>query len=129
MNVSESLISPVLIEIAVIRSGRTSCGPSSAKSPRTENSVFESLRGSSKMEVTSEIKSLLIESQKEMLKLLKPKTGENVIEEVEDDLENETRSFYSPTKSARINSTQSNDPCTSRNNQNFASNSARIQSE
>ena len=42
--------------------------------------------------------TLLIESQRETLKLLKLKTGENVREEDENDLENETRSFYSPTK-------------------------------
>ena len=50
-----------------------------------------------------------------MLKLLKPKTGENVREEDEDDLENETRSFNTPTKSARINSAENNDSFTSRN--------------
>ena len=32
-----------------------------------------------------------------MLKLLKPKTGENVRENAEEEPENETRSFYAPT--------------------------------
>ena len=81
--------------------------PSTAKSPRIENSVLEILRA-------SEIKTLLIESQKEMLTLLKPKTGENVRED-ENDLENEIRSFYTPTKSVRPNSTQNKNPCSSRN--------------
>ena len=68
-----------------------------------------------KEEITSEIKNLLIESQKEMLKLLKPETGESVRENIEEEMENETRSFYNPTKSVRINSTKNNDPTVSRN--------------
>ena len=43
-------------------------GPSRPKSPRIESSFLENLRASLK-EITSEIKSLLVESQKEMLKL------------------------------------------------------------
>ena len=50
-----------------------------------------------------------------MLKLLKPKTGENMRGNTEDETENETRSFHTPTKSFRINSTQNNDPIASRN--------------
>ena len=50
-----------------------------------------------------------------MLKLLKPKTGESVRENTEDETENETRRFYTPTKSVRINSTQNHDPNVSRN--------------
>ena len=73
------------------------------------------MRASLKEEVTSEIKSLLVESQREMLKLLKPKTGENVRENIEEETENETRNFYTPTKSVTINSTQNDDPSTSRN--------------
>ena len=42
--------------------------------------------------------------------MLKPKTGESAREDDENHLENETRSFYTPTKSVRINSTHSNDP-------------------
>ena len=71
-----------------------------------------------KEEITSEIKNLLVESQKVMLKLLKPETRENQREKTEEETENETRSFYTPTKSVRINSTQStqnNDPCSSLN--------------
>ena len=67
-----------------------------------------------KAEITSEIKNLLIESQKEMLKLLKPETRENTRDNVDEEAENETRSFYTPTKSVRINSTQ-NDPNICRN--------------
>ena len=70
---------------------------SSEKSPRIENSVLESLKTSLKEEITSEIKSFLVESQNEMLSLLKPKTGENVREESEDDPKKETRCFYTPT--------------------------------
>ena len=90
-------------------------GPSKPKSPRIEGSFLESLRASLKEEITSEIKNLLVESQKEMLRLLKPETRENVRENVEEERENETRSFYTPTKSVRINSTHNNDPCSSRN--------------
>ena len=49
-----------------------------------------------------------------MLKLLKPDTRENVRETVEEEMESETRSFYTPTKLVRISSTQ-NDPNISRN--------------
>ena len=90
-------------------------GPSSANSLRIENSVLESLCASLREEITSEVKALLMQSQKEMVKLLNSKTGESVREEDENDLENQTRSFYTPTKSVRINSTHNNDPCTSLN--------------
>ena len=66
---------------------------------RVESSVLESLKTSLKDEITSELKSLLADSQKETLKLLKAKTNTNVREEHDEDTENETRSFYSPTKS------------------------------
>ena len=89
-------------------------GPSRPKSPRIENSFIESLRPSLKEEKTSEIKRLLVESQREMMKLLKPKTGENVREKIEEETENETRNFCTPTKSFRINSTQNDNPSTSR---------------
>ena len=65
-------------------------GHSSAKSHRIKNSILESLRTSLEEAITSEIKNLLIESQWEMLKLLKPKAGKNTREEDENDLENET---------------------------------------
>ena len=48
------------------------------------------------------------------MKLLRPETRENVEEETE----NETRSFYTPTRSVRISSTQ-NDQNVSRNTQLF----------
>ena len=51
-----------------------------------------------------------------MLKLLKPERKENARDNSVEETENETRSFYTPTKSVRINSTQNNDPCSSRNN-------------
>ena len=73
------------------------------------------MRAPLKEEISSELKNLLAESQREFLKLLKPKTGENVRENAEEEPENETRSYYTPTKSVRINSTQNDDPSTSRN--------------
>ena len=72
------------------------------------------MRTSLKEEITSEIKNLLIESQKEMLKLLKPETRGIIKENTEEEVEEDTRSFYTPTKSVRINSTQ-NDPIACRN--------------
>ena len=61
------------------------------------------------------MKSLLVESQKEKLRLLKPETRGSVRESAEEETENETRSFYTPTKSVRINSTQNNDTNVTRN--------------
>ena len=90
-------------------------GPSRPKCPRIENSFLESLRASSKEEITSEYKNLLVESQKDLLKLLKPETRENVRENTAEETEKETRGFYNPTKSVMINSTRNNDPCSSRN--------------
>ena len=114
-DVSEGFISPIAVENPcssnqdVIMSG-----PSRPKSPRIENSLLESLRASLKDEITSEIKTLLAESQREMLKLLKPETRGNVRENTEEEVEEETRNFYTPTKSVRISSTQ-NDSTTCRN--------------
>ena len=62
------------------------------------------------------MKGFLLESQKEMLKLLKSKTGENIRTEVEEELEIETRSFHTSMKSVRLNSTQNDDSSASRNN-------------
>ena len=90
-NDNEVLISPVAVgNSGLLDQDVLVAGPFSAKYPRIENSVLESLRASLKEEITSEIKILLIESQREMLKLLKPKIGENSREEDENDLENET---------------------------------------
>ena len=102
-NVSDGFVSPVVGEDPCFpEQDVSSAGPSKPKSPRIENSLLESLRASLKEEITSEIKNLLIESQKEMMKILKPETRENV----EEGMENEIRSFYIPTRSVRINSTQ-----------------------
>ena len=115
-NVSEGFVSPVIVgNSCPLEQDVGIAGPSNPKSRRVENSLLENLRVSPlKEEITSEIKNLLIESQKEMLKLLKPDTRENVRENVEEEMENETRSFYTPTKLVRISSTQ-NDPNISRN--------------
>ena len=83
--------------------------PTKPKSPRVEYSALESLRVSLKEEITSEIKNLLMESQREMLKLLRSETGENVRNSTIYETENETRSFHTPTKTVRINSTSNHD--------------------
>ena len=119
-NVSEGSISPINLEgprSLVQEIGVP--GPSRAKSPRIENSFLESLRSSLKEEITSEIKNLLVESQKEMLKLLRTETRENVRNNVDEDVDNETRNFYTPTKTVRINSTQNDDADVSRNTYDF----------
>ena len=114
-NVSDGLVSPVVVENPGFSEQDVSiAGPSKPKSPRIENSLLENLRASLKEEITSEIRNLLIESQKEMMKLLRPETRENVRKNVEEVVENETRSFYTPTRSVRISLTQ-NDQNVSRN--------------
>ena len=118
-NVSEGLISPIVVENPCsLNQDDEVAGPSKPKSPRIENSLLESLRASLKEEITSEIKNLLIESQKEMLKLLKPETRGIIRENTEEEVEEETRNFYTPTKSVRISSTQ-NDSMTCRNISSF----------
>ena len=114
-NVSEGFVSPIVVEVPCSSNQDVeAAGPSRPKSPRIENSLLESLRASLKEEITSEINNLLIESQREMLELLKPKSRENVRDNFDEETENETRNFYTPTKSVRINSTQ-NDPNICRN--------------
>ena len=120
-DVSEGFISPAEVEnSSLVEQDSSIVGPSKPKSPRVENSFLESLRASLKEEITSEIKNLLAESQREMLKLLKPETRESVRINIDDETENETRSFYTPTKSVRITSTQNNDANSSRNKHNLA---------
>ena len=69
-NVSEGFVSTVVVENPCFSEQDVGiAGPSRPKSPRIENSLLESLRASLKDEITSEIKGLLIESQKEMQKL------------------------------------------------------------
>ena len=115
-SVSESFVSPILVNNSCHLDQDVNVAvPSRPKSPRIKNSFLQSLRASLKEEITSEIKKFLVESQKEMLKLLKPETRENAKENTKEETENETRSFYTPTKLGRINSTQNNDPCSSRN--------------
>ena len=115
-NVSEGFVSPIVMENPCSSNQDVEvAGLSRPKSPRIENSFLEDLRASLKEEITSEIKNLLIESQKEMLELLRPETRENIRDNIDEETENDTRNFYTPTKSVRINSTQ-NDPNISRNN-------------
>ena len=83
-NVSESIVSPILVENGGLGEPDVMfSGPSHAKSLRVKNSTSESRRASLKEELTSEIKSLLVESQREPWNLLKPKTGESNNEENE----------------------------------------------
>ena len=90
-SVSEGFVTPiVVINSCPLEQDVSVAGPSRPKSPRIENSLLESLRASLKEEITSEIKSLLVESQKEMLKLLGPET---VRENTEEEVENENEEF------------------------------------
>ena len=64
-DVSEGFISPIVVENSCPSNQDDEvAGASKPKSPRIENSLLESLRASLKEEITSEIKNLLIESQK-----------------------------------------------------------------
>ena len=109
-NVSEGFVSPVLVENSCpLDQDVVVTDPSKPKSPRVENSVLESLRVSLKEEITSEIKSLLMESQRKMLKLLRSETGDNVRNSTGDETENGTRSFHTPTKQYGSNSTSNHD--------------------
>ena len=111
-NVSEGFISQINIKNSRSSNQDTDvAGPPRPKSPRVKNSFLESFRASLKEEITSEIENLLLESQREM-KLLRSETGDNVRNSKVDETENETRSFHTPTKMVRINSTQTNDPDT-----------------
>ena len=95
-NVSDGFISPINVENSRFSNQDTDmAGPSRPKSPRVEHIFLESLRASLKEEITSEIKNRLLESQKEMLKLLRPGTGENVRDSTVEETENETRNFIS----------------------------------
>ena len=63
-SVSEGVVSPIVVENPCFSDQDVSiAGPSKPKSPRIENSFSENLRDSLKEEKTSEIRSLLIESQ------------------------------------------------------------------
>ena len=71
-NVSEGFVSPIMVDNSChLDQDVNVSGHSKPKSPRIENRLLESLRTSLKQEITSQIKNLLIESQKGMLKLLK----------------------------------------------------------
>ena len=71
-SVSEGFVSPVILENSCPSCQDSSvAGPSKPKSPRIEGSLLENLRASLKEEITSEIKNLLVESQRETLRLLK----------------------------------------------------------
>ena len=109
-NVSEGFVSPVIAENSCpLDQDVDVVGPSKPKSPRVENGVLASLRVSLKEEIPSEIKNLPMESQSEISKLLTTETGENVRNSIIDETENETRSFHTPTKTVRINSTSNHD--------------------
>ena len=114
--VSETVSSPILVKnVESSNQDVLIAVHSSAKPPRIKISVLEGLRASLKGEITSEIRSLIAESQKELLKLLKSKSSESVREQEDNSLENEPREFYTPTRSVRISSTLNNDLNISRN--------------
>ena len=101
--ISETASSPILVKIVEIRDQDVLIAePSSTKLPRIENGVLERLRAFLKEAITSEIRSLLAESQKEFLKPLKSKPNESVREQEDNPLEIEPREFYIPTESVRI---------------------------
>ena len=115
-NVSEGFVSPINMENSCpLDQNVELAGPSRPKSPRVENSFLEGIRSSLQEEITSEIRALLLESQKEMLKLLRSETKENVRDQASEELENEARNLYTPTKTVRINSTQNEDHSIIRN--------------
>ena len=94
-NERESMVSPIVVENeSPVDQDVLVAGPSRARSPRVEHGSLESLRVTLKEKITSEIKNLLADSQKELLIMLKPKTGEGSDEGGEIPLENERRSFY-----------------------------------
>ena len=85
-NVSEGFVSPIVMENPCSSNQDVEvAGPSRPKLPRIENSFLEDLRASLKEEITSEIKNLLIESQKEMLELLRPETRENIRDNIDEE--------------------------------------------
>ena len=87
-NISETITSLILAENVDLSGQNVAIAePSSAKSPRIENSVLGGHKASLKVEIPSEIRSLLAESQIERLKLLKPKTKESKSEQDENALE------------------------------------------
>ena len=70
-SVSEGFVSPVVVENSCPLDRDVSvAGPSNSKSTRIEGSFLESLGASLKEENTSEIKNRLVESQREMIRLL-----------------------------------------------------------
>ena len=114
-NVSEGFGSPIVVENSCpLDRDESVAGPSKPESPRFENSFLESFRAALKEEITSEIRNLLMESQREMLKLLKPETRENIRGNTEEETENETRNFNAPRIELRITSTVNDDPNISR---------------
>ena len=116
-SVSEVFVSPIVAgDPSLLDQDVSVAGPSNPKSPRIENSLLENLRTSLKEEITSEIKAFLVETQREILKLLKPETEAIARETIDEEIENETRSFYTPTKTVRVNSIQNNYSCGSRSN-------------
>ena len=95
-SVSGGLVSPIILENVCHSDQDVSiAGPSSAKSPRIENNFLESLRASLKEQINSEVKNLRVEIQREMLRLLKPKTGENVRENADEQLEKNEEFLHS----------------------------------
>ena len=81
-----------------------STGPSCPNSTGVENSELERLKPFLKEEITSEIKILLVESQKQLLRLLKAENKENPSEILDSTLE--TEEFHTSKKTVRIRGTQ-----------------------
>ena len=93
-HVGESIVSPIVTEIdGSVDQDVLAAGPPRSIIPRIENKSLESLSASLMEERTSEIKNLLAESQRELLKLLKPKTVESINEEEEISLKVKREAF------------------------------------
>ena len=84
-SVGEGSDSPMIVENpCLLVQDADIAGHSRPKSPRIESSFLESLKASLREEITSEIKSFAI-SKKELSKLLKPRTRENVSQNTEEE--------------------------------------------
>ena len=82
--VSSIIVSTVLVEDVDLGEQdimlECACRP---KSPRVERTELEKARASLKEEMTSELNGLLVESRKELLKVLKTRNGGNTTKNLE----------------------------------------------
>ena len=102
-NVSDCNFSFVLVvNVDLDESDVMVAGPFKAKSPGVEGCALERIRVSLKEEITSERKGLVLESQNELLKLLKSKPNANAPRENEKAQET-SLVFYTPPRFVKKN--------------------------